>query len=80
MDAMAVADKILLVSVDDFSIVSRTIGTLDWAKANNFIDLDKFIQVVNMQTKRNVECKPNRTKSAGNTHHTIYKSLTPIVI
>jgi len=77
MDAMAVADKILLVSVDDFSIVSRTIGTLDWAKTNNFIDLDKFIQVVNMQTKRNVECV-NLTGPKVPVIHTIpyIKSLT----
>lgn len=56
IDALNAADKTILVSVDNCSVVSRTIGTLDWANTNNFIDLTKFIQVVNMHKKKGIEC------------------------
>lgn len=56
MDVMNISDKILLITTDNFSVVSRTIGTLDWAMSNNFIDISNIVQVVNMQSKKNTEC------------------------
>lgn len=55
IDVLNVADKIMLVSVDNCSVVSRTIGTLDWAITNNFINLTKFVQVVNMHNKQGIK-------------------------
>jgi MinD-like ATPase involved in chromosome partitioning or flagellar assembly len=55
VDALSSADKVLLVTVDDCSVVSRTIGTLDWAATNNFVDIDKFMQVVNLHRGRGLK-------------------------
>jgi MinD-like ATPase involved in chromosome partitioning or flagellar assembly len=56
MDVMNMSDKILLITTDNFSVVSRTVGTLDWAISNNFIDISNIVQLVNMQSKKNTEC------------------------
>jgi MinD-like ATPase involved in chromosome partitioning or flagellar assembly len=55
MDVMNMSDKILLITTDNFSVVSRTVGTLDWAISNNFIDISNIAQLVNMQSKKNTE-------------------------
>ncbi|MCM8901744.1 hypothetical protein KVG29_11000 [Caldicoprobacter algeriensis] len=56
IDALNAADRTILVSVDNCSVVSRTIGALDWASTNNFIDLTRFVQVVNMHKRKGMEC------------------------
>jgi len=56
IDALNTADRTILVSVDNCSVVSRTIGALDWASTNNFIDLTRFVQVVNMHKRKGMEC------------------------
>jgi len=52
MDIMHVSDRIILLTTDTFSVVSRTVGMLDWAAANNFIELGKMVQIINMCTKK----------------------------
>jgi MinD-like ATPase involved in chromosome partitioning or flagellar assembly len=56
MDIMHLSDKIIILNVDVFSIVSRTVGMLDWAVSNNFVEIDKMVQVINMRSKKDIEC------------------------
>jgi MinD-like ATPase involved in chromosome partitioning or flagellar assembly len=56
MDIMHMSDKIILLNVDVFSVVSRTVGMLDWAVSNNFVELDKMVQVINMRRRDDIEC------------------------
>ncbi|SHF42448.1 MinD-like ATPase involved in chromosome partitioning or flagellar assembly [Caldanaerobius fijiensis DSM 17918] len=47
IDVFAMAEKILLVVEDDYSVNSRLIGNVDWARVNGFIDTSKISLIVN---------------------------------
>lgn len=47
IDVFAKAEKILLVVEDDYSVNSRLIGNVDWARVNGFINTSKISLIVN---------------------------------
>jgi MinD-like ATPase involved in chromosome partitioning or flagellar assembly len=47
IDIFKKSEKIFIVIEDDFSVTARVIGNIDWARTNDFIDINKVFYIVN---------------------------------
>lgn len=47
IDIFKKSEKIFVVIEDDFSVNARVIGNIDWARTNDFLDVNKVFYIVN---------------------------------
>lgn len=55
IDVFSMSKDILLILEDDYSVNSRAIGTVDWAKTHGFMDIKKIKLIVNKVTGKHLK-------------------------